>query len=267
MTLAEYCKENNIDLQSILNLVDHKMITYTNGENYHIGNVCIYNKNKKEIKKNQYIDFKDEFYIEFGTKEFFIKTVKIHLYGPSDMKVSTTVYHSFQLALQEFKKLFNLENYSKDAAIQENYQGVSYNELMDLIDKLIVITKEDKTVNIVNDYLNFIEDDLQNVFIKNGFHHYVEKYSDDFLYVKNDLFEFRISNYSYENKGIGSENSQACNDFTKVRITCTLKDEGITLNNTFSNLSELKTILQKIVTLMENNPNYTTLAIDIQNIL
>lgn len=272
MTFEEYCTENNIDYNKIItlfNTTDDKIIC--KGYDKYI--TCSLHFKVNDEDRILEDDF---YYLHIYIDNFHISiehAITEHLYSI----INNTVNHYtenknfsvFKDALLAFKTdITDLKPYCSEYSNRklEISNLEEYNTILELIDKLLLISNEDISSNKFKYCLDFIENDLTNILLKNDTHITNDKST---LLCSNNQYIKLIIYYDRKNYHAGEPFSDPNygTDYSKLYLTCEIKEENITLDKTFSNLDELKKILQKIITLIEDNPNYTSLVRDLQDIL
>ena len=270
MTFEEYCNENNIDYDKIIDVLDNtdKEIVYKCSDYYRIEYLFF-----KTTNNNMNNYEKDDYHICININNFKVEIIRevtddhgIHLYTTNINKI----FGSFKSALLAYKEeITNAKPYHPIYKKLKCEYIDDYNATLELIDKLLEIVDKDKSANNFNDCIQFIEDDLTNVLLKNNIRIRNDNDRTNALFYADDkLIKVIIRNNSGNKCSFGlSSSSEYDINFDKIQLSWSLIDEDLTIDKKFSTLQELKNIIQKIVVLMEGNPKYENLSRDLQGLL
>lgn len=271
MTFEEYCNENNIDYDKIIDILDNadEEIVHKTSDFYRIENLYFRTTNNDRNHHEE-----DMYQVYINLNDFKVKIIReetdhssIH---PHTTKINK-IFGSFKSALLAYKdEITNTEPHLykyKDKKLECEYID-DYNVTLELTNKLLEIVDKDKSANNFNDCIQFIEDDLTDVLLKNNIR--IRNDNDRtyaLFYADDKLIKVIIRNKSNNKCSFGLSTSEYDINFDKIQLSWSLIDEDLTIDKKFSTLQELKNIIQKIVVLMEGNPKYENLSRDLQNLL
>lgn len=274
MTFEEYCNENTINYKDIIDIFDsieiNSMYFGNFNDKYHIGSIDFECEKESSSSKSEKLEqrydlyiYKDNFKIEIiNYVEGWIGINKTEYYNYFTFNSLKSALIEFKNYISNPKPYYVEDNWSKPKCRFKTIQS----KTIDLVDRLLSVSNEDKSANNFKECIDFIDEDLTNVLLKNDMSPDNDYY---LLHVNDNMFMLNISNKLTHNDYFKKYEYRI--NFSQIHLKANFIDDedglNITLDKTFSNLNELKQILQKIIPYLENYPFYKSLARDLQDIL